>query len=205
VHQLQRQLRARWLCSRACVCVKTRRAAPPSGIRGASAEMARKTRRHSPQEGGGVALGCLPPIQCAQRSSCHALGPRDSCCFLAVKKKYNPCVSYYRVEQGCLIWRRINFGGVFRESRMHKWCERARYRAPIAIIYDMLNYLCTWLPPGVAFFPAPHSHGVYLHRNGPPAPSPHLRHLPILHFLPLVRVDCTARASPSLLHCAHSL
>ena len=66
---------------------------PPSGLRGASAEMARETRRHSPQEGGGVALGCLPPIQCAQRGACHALGPRDTCCFLAVKKKVNPCVS----------------------------------------------------------------------------------------------------------------
>ena len=114
-------------------------------------------------------------------------------------------VRSYRVEQGCLIWRRINFGGVFQKSRTHKLCERARYRAPIAVIFDIISYLCSWLPPGVAFFPAPHSHGVWLHRNGPPAPSPHLRHLPILHFLPLVGVDLIACAFPLPLYCAHSL
>ena len=86
-------MRARWLCSRACVCVQTRRAPPQSGLRDASAEMARETRRHSPQEGGEGAQGTLPPIQCAQRGACHALEPRDTWCKCAVKKKANPSVS----------------------------------------------------------------------------------------------------------------
>ena len=51
---------------------------PPKWFARRSAEMARETRRHSPQEGGGGAQGCLPPIQCAQRGACHALKPRDT-------------------------------------------------------------------------------------------------------------------------------
>ena len=99
-HQLQRPLRACWLCSRACVCVQSRRAPPHSGLRDASAEMARETRRHSPQEGGGGAQGCLPPIQCAQRGACHALEPRDTWCKCAVKRTHATALVFHRAGGG---------------------------------------------------------------------------------------------------------